>query len=171
MHALTKRCHEGNIKLNKEKGQLQGKEVPFIGHVITNKGLKAHSEKLRAVMEMPTPTDVAGVQQLIGFTNYLRKFLPKLSAECEPLWKLTVKDVEWSWTSVHEIAVNSINQLVSKAPVLKYYDPQDLILQCDASNTGLGAALLQKGQPTAFASRALIKCERNYTQLRKSCWL
>ena len=159
MHALTKRCHECNIKLNKEKAQLQQKEVPFIGHVITNEGLKAHSEKLRAVMEMPTPTDVAGVQRFIGFTNYLRKFLSKLSAECEPVWKPTVKDTEWSWTSVHETAVNRIKQLVSKAPVLKYY------------NTGLGATLLQKGQPIAFASRALIKCERNYTQLRKSCWL
>ena len=130
VHAFMKRCHEHNIKLNKEKAQLHRKEFPFMGHVISNEGLKAHPEKLRAVLKMPTPTDVAGVQRFIGFTNYLGKFLPKLSAEWELLRKLTVKDAEWSWTSVHETVVNRIKQLVTKAAVLKYYDPrEDLILQ------------------------------------------
>ena len=63
--------------------------------------------------------------------------------------------------------MNRIKQLVTKAPVLKYYDPQeDLTLQCDASDAGLGAALLQKGQPIAFASRAL-QSVRNYAQIEK----
>ena len=163
-----KRCRQHNIKLNKEKAQLHRKEVPFMGHVITNEGLKADPEKLRAVLKMPTPSDVAGVQQFISFTNYLSTFLPKLSEECEPLRKLTVKDAEWSWSSAHEKAVNHIKQMVTKAPVLKYCDPQeDLTLQCDASDTGLGTALLQEGQPIAFASRALTECERNYAQTEK----
>lgn len=59
VHDLMKRCHERNIKLNKEKAQLHRKEVPFMGHVITNEGLKAGPEKLRVVLEMPTPIDVA----------------------------------------------------------------------------------------------------------------
>ena len=92
VHALMERCHERNIKLNKEKAQLHRKEVPFKGHVITNEGLKADPEKLRVVLEMPTPTDVAWVQRFVGFANCLGKFLPKLSAECEPLLKLTFKD-------------------------------------------------------------------------------
>ena len=119
VHALMKRCCEHNIKINKGKTQLHWKEIPFMGHVITNEGLKAHPEKLRAVLEVPTPSDVAGVQQFISFTNYFGKFLPKLSKEFEPLRKLTVKDAQWSWTSAHEIAVNRIKQLVTKAPVLK----------------------------------------------------
>ena len=50
------------------------------------------------MLEMPKPTDVAGVQRLIGFVNYLNKFLPRLSDVCEPLRKLMAKDVEWHWT-------------------------------------------------------------------------
>ena len=64
--------------------------------------------------------------------------------------------------------MNRIKQLVTTAPVLRYYDPKEgLTLQCDASDTGLGAALLQKDQPIAFASRALTPCERNYAQIEK----
>ena len=133
MHALMKRCREQNIKLNREKAKLHRKEVPFMGHLITRKGLKPDPEKLRAVSEMPTPTDVVEIQRFIGFTNYLSKFLPKLSDECLPLRKLTEKDAEWSRLPIHDTAVNRIKQLVTTAPVLRYHDPKEgLTLQCDA---------------------------------------
>ena len=38
-----------------------------MGHVITSESLKADPEKIRAVQEMPTLTDVAGVRRFIGF--------------------------------------------------------------------------------------------------------
>ena len=42
-----------------------------------------------------------------------------------------------------------------------------MTLQCDASQTGLGAALLQNGQPVAYASRALTSTEIQYAQIEK----
>ena len=41
------------------------------------------------------------------------------------------------------------------------------MLQCDASDTGLGATLLQNGQPVAYAPRSLMDTERNYAQIEK----
>ena len=43
---------------------------------------------------------------------------------------------------------------------------QSLILQCDASETGLGAAIQQQGRPVAFASRALTDTETRYAQVQ-----
>ena len=40
-------------------------------------------------------------------------------------------------------------------------------MQCDASETGLGAALTQNGKPVAYASRALTAVECRYTQIEK----
>ena len=52
--------------------------------------------------------------------------------------------------------------------MLRFYDPdKELSIQCDASQTGLGAALLQGGQPLAFVSRALTDTETRYAQLEK----
>lgn len=56
-----------------------------MGHVISEKGLKTDPKKVKAVSEMPTPTNVASVQRFIGFTNYLSKFLPVISDICKPL--------------------------------------------------------------------------------------
>jgi hypothetical protein len=44
-------------------------------------------------------------------------------------------------------------------------------LQCDASELGLGATLMQNDQPIAYASRALTKTEQNYAQIEKELLL
>ena len=167
-HSLMRRCREQNIKLNQDKVNLRRKEVPFMGHVISEKGLQADPAKVKAVLEMPTPTDVASVRRFIGFTNYLSKFLPRLSDALEPLHKLSSPDVEWFWTDIHDSAFRQHKLLVTKAPVLKFFDStESLTLQCDASDKGLGAILLQKGQPLAYVSRVLTDAESRYAQIEK----
>ncbi|CAC5402113.1 unnamed protein product [Mytilus coruscus] len=166
--ALMERCRERNLKLNKEKLKLKLKEVRFIGHLVTSEGLKPDPEKIRAVMDMPKPTDVSGVRRIIGFVTYLSKFLPKLSDICEPLRKLTLKDSEFCWIENNDKALEEIKRLVTADPVLKYYDPKlQLTVQSDASQTGLGAAVMQEDRPVAYASRALTDTETRYAQIEK----
>ena len=101
-------------------------------------------------------------------TNYLAKFLPKLSDVSEPLRQLTRKEKEFHWSETHDKAFNDIKALVSKPPLLKYYEPEKpLLLQCDASEKGLGVSLMQEGKPIAYASRALTTTETNYAQIEK----
>jgi len=58
--------------------------------------------------------------------------------------------------------------MVTNTPVLNYYDPKKpLTLTVDARQKGLGAAIVQNGQPIAYASRALTKCQQNYAQIEK----
>lgn len=168
--ALLQRAREVNLKLNKKKLKLKLSCVPCMGHLLTTEGLCPDPEKVAAVQHMQTPTDVKSLQRFLGFVNYLAKFLPHLSDVCEPLRRLTDKDVEWTWLSQHESAVDTVKQLVTCHPVLKYYNLQEEVtLQCDASETGLGAALLQNGQPVAFASRTQTPTEQRYAQIEKEC--
>ena len=54
------------------------------------------------------------------------------------------------------------------APVLAYYDvKREVTIQCDASQSGLGAVLLQKGRSVCYSSRALTTTEENYAQVEK----
>ena len=168
MLSLMERCKEQNITLNRDKMQLKKSQVCLMGHLLTAKGVQADPEKIRAITEMPNPTDVKGMQRFLGLVNYLSKFLPRLSTVCEPLRLLTLKDTEWCWLEIHDEVLKEIKKLVANSPVLRYYNPEEeLTLQCDASDKGLGAALLQQGQPKAFASRALSACELGYAPIEK----
>lgn len=75
----------------------------------------------------------------------------------------------WEWTDAYEEAFKRLDKKAN-SPVLKYYDQEEaLTLRCDASETGLGAALTQKDKPVAFESRALTPTGRGYAQIEKEC--
>ena len=64
--------------------------------------------------------------------------------------------------------MEEIRTILSSVPVLKFFDvTKQTVLQCDASETGLGACLIQEGHPVAYASRALTAAEKNYAQIEK----
>jgi hypothetical protein len=96
-------------------------EVKYMGHILTANGLKADPEKLDAITQMENPTDVTGVQRLIGTVNYLARFLPNLSSLCDPLRQLTKNGVEFCWGSEHDEAMQRIKESVTKAPVLRFF--------------------------------------------------
>jgi len=87
--ALLDRCREHGLKLNKKKLCFKLSKVAYMGHILGADGLQVDPEKITAIREMPRPTDVQGVQRLIGVVTYLSKFLPQLSTVCEPLRHLT----------------------------------------------------------------------------------
>jgi hypothetical protein len=81
-----------------------------------------------------------------------------LSDVCEPLRKVTVKDAEWTWLDVHNQACEKIKELVTRAPVLKYYEAEkELTMQCDASRTGLREVLTQDGASETKKQHAQIE--------------
>jgi len=83
---------------------------------------------------------------------------------------LTEKATPFFWQTQQEQAFKEIRTLVTSAPVLKFYNVHDEVtIQCDASEKGLGATLMQNGQPIAFASRALSGIEQAYAQIEKEC--
>ena len=170
LRLLLQRCRDTGVKLNRKKCQIRTNEITFMGHRVTSEGLKPDDKKIEAIVKMTNPTDVKGVQRLQGTVGYLAKFLPGLSDAMEPIRRLTHPDVPWQWTDEQERAMTRIKDLTTKSPILSYYDPKaELVIECDASETGLGAALLQKGRPIAYASRSLTDTETRYAQLEKEC--
>ena len=168
LRIVLEKARERNLTLNKDKVRLRLTEVSYIGHLLTADGLKPDPKKVEAILMIPKPTDVKSVKRFLGMANYLSKFLPHLSTVTEPLRRLEDEHVEWHWNEVHERAFTDVKQLISNHPVLRYYDvSKEVTLQCDASQSGLGAALLQEDHPVAFASRALTTSERNYAQIEK----
>ena len=91
LKAFLQRCREQGVKLNKKKLKLRCTEIPYMGHLVTDKGLKLDPDKIQAVSNMPKPDDIKAVRRLCGFVNYLAKFLPHLAEAMEPLRQLTHK--------------------------------------------------------------------------------
>ena len=97
-----------------------------------------------AISKMPAPTDKAGVQRLFGLMQFLSKFLPRLSDITKTIRELTQNGVKWTWGPAQEASLEALKKAVMSTPVLHYYNQQEEVtLQYDASEFGLGTALLQ----------------------------
>ena len=123
---------------------------------------------MAAIEKMPEPEDKAGVRRFLGVANYFSRFVPGLADMDTPLRKLTHQDSDFNWTTDCMKAFCDMKSAISNAGLLRYFNPDKRsLLQCDASSTGLGAVLMQQGEPVAYASRALTGTERNLCQLQK----
>ena len=165
---VLKRVRQRNLKLNKSKCQLKLNEISYVGHVFSKDGLKPDPKKTKAVIDMPRPETREDLQRFLGMLTYLGKFIPNLSHVASPLRALLEKEVEWQWQAEQQKSFVSLKELITKAPVLKYFNPKRPVkLSVDASSKGLGAVLLQDNHPIAYASKALTSCQQNYAQIEK----
>ena len=164
---LLDKAREASLKLNKRKLRLWLSKVVYMGHRLTTQGISPDPNKVNAIVNMPRPVDKKGVERLLGCVTYLSRFLPKLSDVVSPL---TERNVTFAWLTDQEQAFNTVKQMVTTAPVLRYYDvTEEVMVQSIASQKRLGETLLQKGQPVAFPSRNLSATEQQYAWVEKEC--
>ena len=170
LQRLLQRAREKNLKLNKKKLKLCLSEVSYMGHQLTREGLRPDPAKVKAIEDMPRPENKKAVERFLGCLQYLSRFLPQLAEVAAPLRLLTEQSVLFIWQTQQEEAFQALKTMITNVPVLKFYDlNEEATIQCDASEKGLGATLLQKGQPVALISRSLTKAEQNYAQIEKEC--
>lgn len=157
-----------NIKFNAQKIKLRLPEVQYLGHVFSAEGLKVSEEKVAAIVKMTEPSNVNELQRFLGTVNYLNKHIKNWSEKTALLRQLLRSKNEWVWTPQHSAQFEEIKRTLVSTPVLAYYDVnKDNVIQCDASQSGLGACLMQEGHPVSYASRALTEAEQKYSQLEK----
>ena len=116
LEALLLRCDEWGVWMNADKLKLCMTEVPFIGQFATGQWLCVNPAKVQAIKEMPIPKDVAGVQWLLGLTQYLSFATP--SRDYQPLCELTKKDTTWVWEHPQQDALDKLKEVVMSTSVL-----------------------------------------------------
>ena len=152
LRAVLDRCRQLNLKLNLSKCQFRKSELKYLAHILTSEGIKPDTDKVDSIRHFPTPTTKSEVSKLLGLITYLSKFCPDLAETAKSIRQLAQKEVPWSWDASHDDSLMKLKMLVTQAPTLRLFDPKvPVTITVDASSYGLGAILLQEGQPIEYA--------------------
>ena len=168
------RLKEAGLRLKPSKCSFARKEVVYLGFTVSSEGVTPNQEKVKAIVDLPQPTDCKSVRRFLGMLNFYRRHIQSLAAVARPLTALTRKDpvsggtVQFKWSPDCEKAFRELKEKLVSAPVLR---PPDLSKQffvwTEASLLGFGAVLEQldeEGQrhPIAYASRQTNNAEQKY---------
>lgn len=164
LRRVFERLRQYNLKLNPGKCNFLKKELFYLGHRITDKGVFPDNRKFHVIENYPVPKNAKEVQRFVAFANYYRKFIPLFAEKAYPLNQLLRKKVQFEWTDERQRAFDDLRKCLMTPPVLKYPDySQPFILSTDSSNYALGAVLSQgeigSERPVAYASRSLNRHE------------
>ncbi|XP_055619547.1 uncharacterized protein K02A2.6-like [Toxorhynchites rutilus septentrionalis] len=99
LRLVLERLSKANIKINFEKCKFFVKELVYLGHIISEKGLSPCEDKISTIKKAKEPTNIAELKSFLGLINYYNKFIPHLSFKLHQLHNLLRKDVKFSWDS------------------------------------------------------------------------
>ena len=166
LHRVLTRLQDCGLKLNPDKFFFMLDKVEYLGTTISAAGISLTGEKVQAIKDAAPPTNVSELQSFLGSANFLRKFVPDFAKLASPLYGLLRKEVPWRWSKLEQDAFDNIKAALCSDSVLRHYDPMaELILQCEASSVGVGAALLQPGPDGSLITTCFL-CIQDTEQCR-----
>ena len=145
VNEVLAKCRAHGITLNAEKFVLAAPKVLFCGYELSQDGIAADPDKVRAIKDFAKPANLTDLRSFMGLTNQLAEFSPNISCAAAPLRPLMSPKKAFLWTADHDEAFHKVKEALSSPPVLATFDPAlPTVLQTDASRLyGLGYALLQ----------------------------
>ena len=158
---------EHGLKLKPSKCHFLQKEITFLGHKVSEEGMKPREEGLSSIAEMAPPQNYTEIQRFLSTTGFFRCFIKNYAHIARPLNDLLEGEAsKWKAQPVDLTpeAVEAFDLLKTKcvtAPVLAFADfEKPFLLETDASSCSLGAVLSEKQDedkyhPVTYASREL----------------
>ena len=170
------RLAEAGLTAKPSKCFIGYQSLEFVGHLVGQELLQMQPQKVEALLHAERPRTVKQVRSFLGMAGYYRKFIPNFASIAAPLSDLTRKGQPKvvNWGDSQEKAFTDLKRALSDYPVLRLPDfSKPFILRADASDSGLGAVVLQEHEsnkfPIIYGSRKLLKRETAYSVIEKEC--
>jgi hypothetical protein len=167
LRALLSRCKKHMIRLSLSKLQI-GQEVSFAGHLIGKNGIKPDPQKVEALRDFATPTDLTQLRSFLGLANQLGHFLPDLAQSTIEMRRLLRKDIAFQWLEIHDTEFRKVKSILTSPVIVKPFDPSlqtDLLTDASCLN-GLGFALTQQDPQGRLRLISCGSCSITDTQSR-----
>ena len=171
-----------NLKLKPKKSSFFQESIVFLGRKIDKNGISVTEDHIEQIRKWQPPTDVMQLESFLGYANYQRAHLKRISEHTESLYKIiseakqltknakskkAYQRVKVSLNNEQMKDFENLKQDIIDAPVLPMADPDKYFLvDVDASGKYIGAELQQlvdgEVKVIEYGSRLLKPAQRNY---------
>ena len=161
LRATFKRIQEAGLKLTRHKCHFGTTEIDFFGRTITSEGVKPQKQNVQNFLEKTKfPRSKIALQRYLGFLNYYRTYVPRLSERLAAFYKMLKSDEKVFVSEELVQQFEEINRVLDKCCDLALQQPipnNQTALMTDASFVAAGYAVLVEDDPS-----------QKFTSIRKS---
>uniref|UniRef100_A0A2N9GXC3 RNase H type-1 domain-containing protein n=1 Tax=Fagus sylvatica TaxID=28930 RepID=A0A2N9GXC3_FAGSY len=147
-----------NMKLNPAKCVFGVSSGKFLGFMVSQRGIEANPDKIKAILEMSPPKTVKEVQSLTGKAAALNRFVSRSTDKCLPFFKILRK--AFHWTEECQQAFEELKVYLTSPPLLSPSQTREaLYLYLAVSASAVSSALIREEERVQksvyYTSRAL----------------
>ena len=159
-----------NMKLNPAKCAFGVSVGKFLGFTVNHRGIEANPDKIKAVLNIPSPSGIKEVQRLTGRVAALSRFVSRASDKCQHFFQVLKKAFQWDIKC--EEAFSALKTYLSFPPILVSPVQGELLtLYLVVSDFSTRAVLVRYKERVQhlvhYCSRALRGAEERYPRMEK----
>ncbi|GJW68755.1 reverse transcriptase domain-containing protein [Tanacetum coccineum] len=143
---VRKTLKKVNMKLNPKKCSFGMVESKFLGYIVTSEGIRANPKKAKAVVNMPSPSNLKQMQRLSSKLAALNRFLSKAAERalpCLDTLRKCINKKDFYWTTEAEEAFQAMKKLIAELPALTApKKEEELMVYLSAANEAISVVLL-----------------------------
>ncbi|KAM1066714.1 hypothetical protein ACFX15_021466 [Malus domestica] len=161
------------MRLNPNKCAFGVGSDKFLGFMISQRGIEANPEKIKAILDMKESVTLKDIQSFTGNVGALTRFISKATDRCAPFFKELKGSKKYiTWTDKCAEAFKNLKGYMSQASLLSKPEVGDtFIIYLSVSALAISSVLIRKDgnveRPVYYASKALQDAETRYSNIEK----
>ena len=114
---------------------LESPSASFFGFLVSNRGIEANPEKIKAITSLAKPVCINDVQWLAGRVAALSRFISRLGEKAMPLYQMMKKEDDFVWSDTANSAFEDLKRQLAEPPVLAAPIEKEPLLLYVAANS------------------------------------
>ncbi|MCO5558740.1 hypothetical protein L7F22_012326 [Adiantum nelumboides] len=150
LEMVLKHYDECGGQLNPKKCSFAQPRVKLLGHMLSENGIEADPDKVKAMILLPSPKDSKQVATFVHKVKYMARFIPLVSQVLYPLQQ-AVKQDPLVWNEECEAVFQNVKEILGGLPAMQALDwEQVFYVNPSVGEDAIGAMLLQKGKKSKY---------------------
>ena len=96
---VLRRLRQAQLKINYDKCEFFKREIGYLGHILSEKGIQTDPQKTAAIKQLKAPWSLNEVRRVIGIASWHRRFVQEFADIVHPLNQLLKNGKQWNWTA------------------------------------------------------------------------
>ena len=168
------RLRVAGLTINPEKCEFFPREINYLGHLLSEEGMRPNPRKVEAIKALHRPSDIKGVQRILGMFTYYQDFIPHYASHCEPLIEILRDKKRFRWGSEQDKALQKLKDAFVDVVLTIPLIGDDFLLETDASDHAVSGNLsvMRDGRvfPVELSSHTLSKPQRKWPIREKEAY-